>query len=67
MIMSSKTHLLFSKDPYALQIVVYYDEHELCNPLGSHVKQHKLGIVFYMLANIHPKHHSQLKNINLAL
>ena len=62
-----KNHSLFSKDPYALQVVAYYDELELCNPLGSHVKQHKLGIVFYTLANIHPKHRSQLKNINLAI
>ena len=36
-------------------------------PLGSHFKQHKLGIVFYTLANIHLKHRSQLKNINLAI
>lgn len=59
-----KTHPLFLADPYALQVVA---ELELCNPLGSHIKQHKLGIVFYTLANIHPKHRSQLKNINLAI
>ena len=39
-------HPLFSKDRYALQVVAYYDEVEICNALGSHVKQHKLGIVF---------------------
>ena len=62
-----KQHPLFSKDPHALQVVAYYDEVELCNPLGSHVKQHKLGIVFYSLGNIHPKYRSQLKTINLAV
>ena len=41
-----QTHPLFSQDPCALQIVTYYDEVELCNSLGSHVKKHKLGIVF---------------------
>ncbi len=48
-------------------MVAYYDEVELCNPLGSHVKQHKLGIVFYFLANISPKYRFQLKTINLAI
>ena len=61
------SHPLFSKDPYALQIIAYYDELELCNPLGSHIKQHKVGIVFYMLGNIAPKYRSQLKLINLAI
>lgn len=28
----------------ALQINLYFDEVELCNPLGSKVKVHKLGM-----------------------
>ena len=36
---------------------------ELVNPLGSHVKRHKLGIVVFTLGNISP----QLKLINLAI
>ena len=39
----------------------------MCNPLGSHIKKHKLGIVFYTLGNIHPKYRSTLRAINLAL
>ena len=35
------TSALFQEDPCALQIQLYYDELELCNPLGS--KKHKLG------------------------
>lgn len=61
------SHELFSQDPYALQIIAYYDELEVCNPLGSHVKKHKVGIVLYTLGNIHPKYRSQLKMINLVL
>ena len=34
-------NVLFVEDPCALQIQLYYDEAELCNPLGS--KTHKLG------------------------
>ena len=32
-----KTHPLFSCDPYALQVVGYYDYLEVVNPLGSYV------------------------------
>ena len=56
----------FSKDPLALQIIAYYNEVEVCNPLGTHVKRHKLGIVFYTLGNIHPKYRSSLRMINIA-
>ena len=35
--------------------------------MGSHVKKHKLGIVFYTLGNIAPEYRSQLKVINLAI
>lgn len=61
------THPLFSTQPNALQILAYYDEVEMCNPLGSHIKKHKLGVVFYTLGNIHPKFRSSLRAINLAL
>lgn len=66
-----KTHqtkfLLFSVDKSALQIVAYYDKLELCNPLGTHVKRHKLGIVFFSLGNIHPRYLSSYRAIYLAL
>ena len=42
-------HPLFSQDPYALQFVADYDKVLICNPLGAHVKKHKLGIVFLYL------------------
>ena len=38
---------LFSSDPYALQIIGYYDDLEVVNPLGSYVKKHKLGCLFF--------------------
>ena len=60
-------HSLFSQDPNALQIVAHYDELEVCNPLGSHVKSHKVGIVSYTLANIHPKYRSKLRLTQLAI
>ena len=38
-----KKNQLFIEDPSALQIQLYCDELELCNPLGSKAKKHKLG------------------------
>lgn len=43
-------HPLFSKDTHALQIVLYYDELEICNPLGSRRKKHKIGEGHYAIS-----------------
>lgn len=40
---SYKNHPLFKTEHHALQIVLYYDELELCNPLGTSAKIHKIG------------------------
>ena len=62
-----REHPLFSTDPLALQLITFYDELELCNPLGTHVKKHKLAIVLYTLGNIHPQYRSSLRMINLLI
>ena len=49
-----RTHPLFSNDPHALQIIAYYDELEVANPLGSYDKVHKLGVLSFFLGNIRP-------------
>ena len=36
-------HQLFQEDPCALQLQLYCDEVEVCNPIGSKAKIHKLG------------------------
>lgn len=38
-----KNHPLFQTHPDALQLIIYFDELEVCNPLGSHSGIHKLG------------------------
>lgn len=40
----ASSHALWGSDPHALQIILYFDELELCNPLGSSRKAHKLGM-----------------------
>lgn len=46
--------------------MAYYDELEICNPLGSSAKKHKLGIVFFSVANMNPKRRSTFKAIFLS-
>ena len=36
-------HPVFSQDKKALQIIGYYDDLEVANPLGSKAKIHKIG------------------------
>ena len=60
-----KTHPLFSTEPNTLQIIGYYDELEIVNPLGSYVHKHKLGCLFFMLGNIRPRYRSGFKSIFL--
>ena len=60
-------HPLFGNDPYALQIISFFDELELCNPLGTHVKKHKPAIVLFTLGNIQPKYRSSLRLIHLVI
>ena len=38
-----REHPLFKEDRYALQLILYYDEVEVANPLGSYRGTHKLG------------------------
>lgn len=38
-------HCLFSSHPNGLQVLLYYDDVEFTNPLGSHKNKHKQGYV----------------------
>lgn len=60
-----RTHPLFSRNPRSLQIVLNTDDLEIVNPLGSHVKKHKISIFYYTLANIPPQYRSRLTAIQL--
>ena len=59
-------HPLFSNNKEALQIVAYYDDLEVVNPLGSYTKKHKFGCLYFFLGNIRPQFCSTLKNIHLV-
>ncbi len=58
-----QNHELFSNDDTALQILLYYDDVNLCNPLTN--KIHKITLFYYQLANIHVEYRSKLNSIHL--
>lgn len=41
-----RKHPLFAVDPNFLQIILYYDDLEVCNPIGSKRIIHKLGMPY---------------------
>ena len=61
-----RNHPLFSQHRHALQILLYYDDFETANPLGSKKGIHKLGCVYFTLKNLPPKLNSVLMNVHLA-
>lgn len=52
-------------NPQALQLQIYYDDVEVCNPLGSKTKIHEVGVFYFSILNIPPKFNSLLTNIHL--
>lgn len=54
---------MFSSDEKALQLLLYYDDVNVCNPLTN--KPHKLCLFYYQLANIVPIYRSKLRSIKL--
>ena len=76
-----KNHPLFPVDLTALQIMFYYDNLEVCNPIGSRAKKHKLGkyylcgyilkvlyfggVFYHILGNIPPNRDHHLKLYSL--
>lgn len=44
----AKAHPIFGRDKTALQLLLFYDELEVCNPIGSSRKKHKIGTYVYV-------------------
>lgn len=55
----------FQRNPKALQIILYNDDIEIVNPLGTHVKKHKITLFYASFANIPPEYRSKLQSIFL--
>lgn len=54
------------KEDITLPIILYFDDFESGNPLGSHAGQYKLGAVYVSIATIPPNMSSRLENIFLT-
>ena len=53
-----KNHLLFSSNSSALQIMMYFDEFDVCDPLGSKSSKYKIGL--FSLAIFYSERHIAL-------
>lgn len=61
-----KSSEFYKRFPKALKIILYFDEYETVNPLGSKTGKHKLGALYMTLANLPYYINSKLKSIFLV-
>ena len=55
----------FKEHPDALALILYHDELEVCNCVGSYSGTHKVDMFYYTLANFGPKFRSKQPAVNL--
>lgn len=48
-----------------LRFLLFCDDLEVCNPVGSHTKVHKITVWYWQMLNIHPLYRSRLSSIQL--
>lgn len=62
-----KENSLLSGEDLSLSVTLYSDDFEVCNPLGTSRKTHKLCSVYWVLSNLPPGSHSSLSSIFLTI
>ena len=62
-----KTNVLFSGEYPTIAIILYVDDFEICNPLGTSRKKHKVTAVYWVLAGVPALLRSSLTSIFLAI
>lgn len=62
-----QSSLISTSSAGTVYILLYTDELEIVNPLGSKRRVHKLYDVYFSLLNLHPKYGSQLKHLHLVV
>lgn len=62
-----KNNKLLSENIPAISLILYVDDFEVCNPLGTSRKKHKITAVYWVLANVPPLLRSSLISIYLAI
>ncbi|KAJ8017774.1 hypothetical protein HOLleu_44589 [Holothuria leucospilota] len=56
---------LFNSAETSLQIILYNDDFEVSNPIGTFTKKQKVNAMYFNIGNIHPKYRSKLHVIQL--
>ena len=62
-----KQNQFLSAGELRISVTLYIDDFEVCNPLGTSRKKHKLCAVYWILSNLPPGQHSSLSSIYLAV
>ena len=60
-----KNHVYFSGKYHTLELIIYYDDLEVCNPLSSKAEKHKIDMFYYTLGNIDPNFQSKQCAVHL--
>ena len=53
--------------PNVIKLIIYIDDFEVSNPLSPKAGTHKLGAVYFSIANVPPKYRSVLRNMFLLM
>lgn len=62
-----KENCLLSQDEFTVALILYLDDCEVANPLGTSKLKHKMCAVYWVIANIPAKYRPTLNSIQLAL
>lgn len=62
-----KENTLLSGEDFRICVGLYVDDFEVCNPLGTSKKKHKVCAVYWILSDLPLKYRSSLTSINLTL
>lgn len=62
-----KQNPLLSEGEDTISLIVYIDDFEICNPLGTSRKKHKITAVYWVLGNVPSLLRSELSSIYLAV
>lgn len=57
----------FPNNQIVFPLIIYFDDFEPLNPLGSHATCYKIGAVYFSLPTIPPEFASRLENVFLSL
>jgi hypothetical protein len=62
-----KKNIVLQADPTCLKLLMYQDDFEPSNPLGSAKGKHKMLAVYYTLGNLHPRVRTKIDVVQLIL